>query len=181
MEETTDVQLAILTTVVKFFLANPEEGQGMLKKVLSLAINEVENPDLNDRAYTYLRLLSDCANYAEEVILGNSGAPPSVNVDLQILEPRLVDVLVPVIGTLAVIYGKFPQEFVPVSRNKQLQQSPQSPKGDGRRTSMGPSPARMITYETVPEDLGIAERDIQLSSSDYAEEECEEEQYSQNG
>jgi vesicle coat complex subunit len=143
LEEATDVQLSILTAVVKFFLSNPDEGQDMLKRVLSLATSEVDNPDLNDRAYTYLCLLTECADRARDIVLAGADRP-IITVDLQLLEPRLVDALVPLIGTLSVIYGKFPQEFVPSIRNKPVQKPPRQSASPPRNPMVLPIEHRPV-------------------------------------
>ena len=58
-EETSGVQLQLLTATVKLFLKRPNEAaQKMISLVLSCATNETDNPDLRDRAYIYWRLLS---------------------------------------------------------------------------------------------------------------------------
>jgi vesicle coat complex subunit len=49
LEESTDVQHTILTTLVKFFMLHPEDGQEMFTRVLSFATKEVGNSDLNER------------------------------------------------------------------------------------------------------------------------------------
>jgi AP-1 complex subunit beta-1 len=55
---TLQVQLQILTAVVKLFLKRPKDAQEMVSKVLNLASQECDNPDLRDRGYLYWRLLS---------------------------------------------------------------------------------------------------------------------------
>eukprot|EP00878_Enallax_costatus_P020546 GHUV01021725.1.p1 GENE.GHUV01021725.1~~GHUV01021725.1.p1 ORF type:complete len:554 (+),score=186.86 GHUV01021725.1:154-1815(+) len=58
-EETSMVQLQLLTATVKLFLKKPTDSvQRMIQLVLSCATNETDNPDLRDRAYVYWRLLS---------------------------------------------------------------------------------------------------------------------------
>jgi AP-1 complex subunit beta-1 len=52
------VQLQILTAVVKLFLKKPDQSQGLVQKVLQAATAENDNPDIRDRAYVYWRLLS---------------------------------------------------------------------------------------------------------------------------
>lgn len=52
------VQLQILTAVVKLFLKKPDQAQGLVQKVLQQATAECDNPDVRDRAYVYWRLLS---------------------------------------------------------------------------------------------------------------------------
>lgn len=48
-EEPAEVQLALLTAVVKLFIRRPTVAQELLPKVLKLATEEAENPDLRDR------------------------------------------------------------------------------------------------------------------------------------
>jgi vesicle coat complex subunit len=43
------VQLALLTATVKLFIRRPTAGAELLPKVLKLATEEAENPDLRDR------------------------------------------------------------------------------------------------------------------------------------
>jgi AP-1 complex subunit beta-1 len=57
-EEFSQVQLALLTAVVKLFLKKPDESQGLVQKILQAATAENDNPDIRDRAYVYWRLLS---------------------------------------------------------------------------------------------------------------------------
>ena len=65
MEEFTQTQLQILTSVVKYFLKKPEKCQSLVQKVLQVATAECDNPDLRDRAYIYWRLLSGDLNIAK--------------------------------------------------------------------------------------------------------------------
>ena len=54
----TQVQLQLLTAIVKLFLKRPADTQQLVQSVLSLATQESDNPDLRDRGYIYWRLLS---------------------------------------------------------------------------------------------------------------------------
>jgi AP-1 complex subunit beta-1 len=58
LEQEDSVKLALLTATVKLFLKKPEEGEDLIQKVLQLATEEADNPDLKDRAYIYWRMLS---------------------------------------------------------------------------------------------------------------------------
>lgn len=58
LEEPDKVKLQILTATVKLFLKKPEEGEDVIQKILKLATEEADNPDLRDRAYIYWRMLS---------------------------------------------------------------------------------------------------------------------------
>lgn len=48
-EESAEVQLALLTAIVKLFIKRPTVGQELVPKVLKMATEEVDNPDLRDR------------------------------------------------------------------------------------------------------------------------------------
>uniref|UniRef100_A0A183D7M7 Adaptin_N domain-containing protein n=1 Tax=Gongylonema pulchrum TaxID=637853 RepID=A0A183D7M7_9BILA len=61
------VQLQLLTAVVKLFLKRPSDTQQLVQRVLSLATQDSDNPDLRDRGYIYWRLLSADPAAAKEV------------------------------------------------------------------------------------------------------------------
>jgi AP-1 complex subunit beta-1 len=48
----------LLTATVKLYLKKPDEGEDIIQRVLKLATEEADNPDLRDRAYIYWRMLS---------------------------------------------------------------------------------------------------------------------------
>ena len=63
------VQLQLLTAIVKLFLKRPTDTQELVQQVLSLATQDSDNPDLRDRGYIYWRLLSTDPAAAKEVRL----------------------------------------------------------------------------------------------------------------
>jgi AP-1 complex subunit beta-1 len=69
LEEPINVQLAILTATVKLYLKKPDNSEEMIKKVLDIATEESESPDLKDRGYIYWRMLSISPAKTEEVVL----------------------------------------------------------------------------------------------------------------
>ena len=108
-EETAMVQLQLLTATVKLFLKAPESSQEMVQKVLNLATEESDNPDLRDRGYIYWRLLSSDPEAARAVVLSEK---PEIGDDTFQLEPSLLEDLMNQIATLASIYHKPPEAFV---------------------------------------------------------------------
>merc|ERR1719375_1291870 len=109
-EETSPVQLQLLTATVKLFLKKPtEKPQEMIQLVLSNATQETDNPDLRDRAYIYWRLLSTDPEAAKDVILSEK---PVIADDTASLDPEMLDGLLANIGTLASVYQKLPDTFV---------------------------------------------------------------------
>lgn len=61
------VQLQLLTAIVKLFLKRPNDTQELVQQVLALATQDSDNPDLRDRGYIYWRLLSTDPVAAKEV------------------------------------------------------------------------------------------------------------------
>ncbi|KAI5814873.1 adaptin N terminal region-domain-containing protein [Pyronema omphalodes] len=122
-DEYSQVQLQILTAVVKLFLktfqnpAKRDESQKLLQQVLKEATSENDNPDIRDRAYIYWRLLSinpDNA-IASEVVLADK---PPITSTIPNLPPALLDQLLAELSTLASVYHKPPSAFMEVHRGK---------------------------------------------------------------
>jgi AP-2 complex subunit beta-1 len=51
-------------------LKKPTEGDDVIKRVLKIATEEANNPDLMDRAYIYWRMLSNSPQKTKFVVLG---------------------------------------------------------------------------------------------------------------
>lgn len=108
-DETSQVQLQLLTAAVKLFLKQPDQTQDMVQKVLNLATEHSDNPDLRDRGYVYWRLLSSDPEAARAVVLA---AKPEIGDDTCTIEPALLDDLISQISTLSSIYHKPVDSFV---------------------------------------------------------------------
>ena len=108
-EEDPAVQLQLLTATVKCFLKNPEDTQDMVQRVLDLATEESDNPDLRDRGFIYWRLLSTDPEAAKMVVLGDK---PVIEDDTFRLDPSLLNTLIGQIATLSSVYHKPPEAFV---------------------------------------------------------------------
>ncbi|XP_024908483.1 AP-1 complex subunit beta-1-like [Cynoglossus semilaevis] len=107
-DESTQVQLQLLTAIVKLFLKKPTETQELVQQVLSLATQDSDNPDLRDRGYIYWRLLSTDPVAAKEVVLAEK---PLISEETDLIEPTLLEELICHIGTLASVYHKPPSAF----------------------------------------------------------------------
>lgn len=108
-DENAQVQLQLLTAVVKLFLKRPQHTQGLVQHVLSLATQDSDNPDLRDRGFIYWRLLSTDPAAAKEVVLADK---PLISEETDLLEPTLLDELICHISSLASVYHKPPTAFV---------------------------------------------------------------------
>uniref|UniRef100_A0A4W3JG09 AP complex subunit beta n=1 Tax=Callorhinchus milii TaxID=7868 RepID=A0A4W3JG09_CALMI len=131
-DESTQVQLTLLTAIVKLFLKKPTDTQELVQQVLSLATQDSDNPDLRDRGYIYWRLLSTDPVAAKEVVLSEK---PLISEETDLIEPTLLDELICHIGSLASVYHKPPNAFVegshgihlgpPTTATLTLEQQPQ--------------------------------------------------------
>ncbi|XP_006822988.1 AP-1 complex subunit beta-1-like [Saccoglossus kowalevskii] len=108
-DENTQVQLQLLTAIVKLFLKRPTDTQELVQQVLSLATQDSDNPDLRDRGYIYWRLLSTDPAAAKEVVLAEK---PLISEETDLIEPTLLDELICHIASLASVYHKPPSAFV---------------------------------------------------------------------
>ncbi|XP_053617404.1 AP-1 complex subunit beta-1 isoform X2 [Plodia interpunctella] len=108
-DENSQVQLQLLTAVVKLFLKRPADTQELVQHVLSLATQDSDNPDLRDRGFIYWRLLSTDPAAAKEVVLADK---PLISEETDLLEPTLLDELICHISSLASVYHKPPTAFV---------------------------------------------------------------------
>ncbi|XP_039275550.1 AP-1 complex subunit beta-1 [Nilaparvata lugens] len=108
-DENTQVQLQLLTAIVKLFLKRPSDTQELVQQVLSLATQDSDNPDLRDRGFIYWRLLSTDPAAAKEVVLADK---PLISEETDLLEPTLLDELICHISSLASVYHKPPTAFV---------------------------------------------------------------------
>jgi AP-1 complex subunit beta-1 len=108
-EEDPAVQLQLLTATVKLFLQSPEDTQEMVQRVLDMATEESDNPDLRDRGFIYWRLLSTDPEAAKIVVLGEK---PIIEDDTYRIEPNLLSQLIGQIATLSSVFHKPPESFV---------------------------------------------------------------------
>lgn len=108
-EESPQVQLQLLTAIVKVFLKNPSSVQDLVTRVLKLATVNSDNPDLRDRGYIYWRMLSTDPVAAAQVVLAKKEL---IEDDSAQLDSEVLDALIGQISTLSSIYHKLPETFV---------------------------------------------------------------------
>ncbi|KAI9348666.1 Clathrin/coatomer adaptor, adaptin-like protein [Obelidium mucronatum] len=119
-DETPNVQLSLLTAVVKLFIKRPTKGQELIPKILKWSTEDVDNPDLRDRGFIYWRLLSTDPVAAKAIVFGDS-AP--ISAEMENLPTQTLEELFLHISTLASIYHKTPQTFIGGLRQKKVEPS----------------------------------------------------------
>ncbi|CUA78274.1 AP-1 complex subunit beta-1 [Rhizoctonia solani] len=145
LSESAEVQLALLTAVVKFFIKKPEKGKDLVPKILKWATEEVDNPDLRDRGYMYWRLLSTDATAAKEVVLAEK---PPISTDTDRMERGALDQLLLHTGTLGSIYHKNPETFIRTAKGKWLADSPAL--NQASRAALVPRPEDLPLLPALP-------------------------------
>ncbi|ODN83344.1 hypothetical protein L202_01504 [Cryptococcus amylolentus CBS 6039] len=119
-EEPAEVQLALLTAVVKLFIRRPTAAQELLPKVLKLATEEAENPDLRDRGFMYWRLLTADPAAARDIVLSEK---PPISTETDRMDKGMLDQLLLHTGTLGSIYHKNPHTFIRTAKPRYLPDS----------------------------------------------------------
>ena len=104
-DETSKVQLQLITATVKLFLKRPGSAQAMVQRILQYATQENDNPDIRDRAYIYWRLLSSNPQATKAVVLAEK---PPIESDNSTISEVLLDELIYHISSLASVYHKSP-------------------------------------------------------------------------
>ncbi|KAL5511824.1 hypothetical protein ACEPAH_5042 [Sanghuangporus vaninii] len=123
LEEPTEVQLALLSAVVKLFIykSNSETSKEIVHKVLKWTTEEIDNPDLRDRGFMYWRLLAINPANAGEIVLAEK---PPITTDSDRMDRGSLDQLLLHTGTLGSIYHKNPETFIRNAKAKALPDSP---------------------------------------------------------
>ncbi|KAG8217482.1 Adaptor protein complex beta subunit [Butyriboletus roseoflavus] len=123
LEETVEVQLALLTAVVKLFIykSSSETAKALVHKVLKWATEEVDNPDLRDRGFMYWRMLAMNPAVAGEIVLAEK---PPITTDSDRMDRGALDQLLLHTGTLGSIYHKNPETFIRNAAGRALVDSP---------------------------------------------------------
>ncbi|KAJ3263738.1 hypothetical protein HDU77_010014 [Chytriomyces hyalinus] len=119
-DETPNVQLALLTAIVKLFIKRPTQGQELIPKVLKWSTEDVDNPDLRDRGFIYWRLLSTDPVAAKAIVFGDV---VPVTSEMDNLPNQTLEELFLHISTLASMYHKTPEMFVGGLRKKKVEPS----------------------------------------------------------
>lgn len=150
-DENVEVQLALLTATVKFFIQRPTVGQTLVPQVLKWCTEETDDPDLRDRGYMYWRLLSADPTAAKNIVMGQK---PPISAESEKLDPKTLEELCLNVGNLATVYLKPVNQVFRAARTRRLQPSPalQKPRHDENGTTAAfahPAPPRLDPAATM--------------------------------
>ena len=112
-DEQPQVQLEILTSVIKIYLYKQNEVNDMLQFVLNEATKDSNVPDLKNRALIYWRILSTDIQNAREIILFDKQTVSHSGINF---EENILDELIHNMGSVSGVLHVVPSDFV--SRTK---------------------------------------------------------------
>ncbi|KAG6911494.1 hypothetical protein DXG01_014568 [Tephrocybe rancida] len=123
LDESVEVQLALLTAAVKLFIykSKLDSTKTLVHKVLKWATENVDNPDLRDRGFMYWRMLAVNPTVAGSIVLAEK---PAITTDSDRMDRGALDQLLLHTGTLGSIYHKNPETFIRNAAGKALVDSP---------------------------------------------------------
>ena len=160
-DETSMVQLQLLTAAVKLFLLRGGEDEStLLYRILSLCTEDSDNPDLRDRGYVYWRLLSTDPEATRRVVMDEK---PVIADDTNSLDPSVLDDLLRHVGSLVSVYHKPPETFVPRAktttgeRPKEKEREKEKEKGKAEE-------ANKTAARTPKEPINLLDGDSTTSS-----------------
>ena len=120
LDQSSDVQLALLTATVKLFLRKPKSGGPIVQKILHQATDLVANPDVRDRGYFYMRLLTLDANIAMAVAFADASSEEA----LEQIQQHVLDQLILHGASLVPLLQQNPPVMIPKVRHRFMPDSP---------------------------------------------------------
>jgi len=120
LDESSDVQLALLTATVKLFLRKPKSGGPIVQKILHQATDLVANPDVRDRGYFYMRLLTLDASMAMAVAFADASSEEA----LEQIQQHVLDQLILHGASLVPLLQQNPPVMIPKVRHRFMPDSP---------------------------------------------------------
>ncbi|KAG6878721.1 hypothetical protein C0993_011536 [Termitomyces sp. T159_Od127] len=146
LDESVEVQLALLTAAVKLFIykSNLDSTKTLVHKVLKWATENVDNPDLRDRGFMYWRMLAVNPSVASSIVLAEK---PAITTDSDRMDRGALDQLLLHTGTLGSIYHKNPETFIRNATGKALIDSPAL--NPSSRAALVPLPRPQLPPATI--------------------------------
>ncbi|KAH0583923.1 hypothetical protein H2248_009512 [Termitomyces sp. 'cryptogamus'] len=146
LDESVEVQLALLTAAVKLFIykSSLDSTKALVHKVLKWATENVDNPDLRDRGFMYWRMLAVNPSIAGSIVLAEK---PAITTDSDRMDRGALDQLLLHTGTLGSIYHKNPETFIRNAAGKALVDSPAL--NPNSRAALVPLPRPQLPPTTI--------------------------------
>lgn len=106
------VQLQILSSAVKVFIKYPDEFETLISDLLTVATENVSNPDVRDRAFIYWRMLSTDPGKTKNVVFGYR---PQAKDNDKLIDKTFLNDMMKSLGYASSLFEKRPDELFPKS------------------------------------------------------------------
>lgn len=106
--EDRKVQLEILSSAVKVYLKYPDEFESLISDLLTVATENVNNPDVRDRAFIYWRMLSTDPEKTKTVVFGYR---PQAKDNDKLIDQTFLSDMMRSMGYASSLYEKRPEEL----------------------------------------------------------------------
>jgi len=106
------VQLEILSSAVKVFIKYPDEFETLISDLLTVATENVSNPDVRDRAFIYWRMLSTDPGKTKNVVFGYR---PQAKDNDKLIDKTFLNDMMKSLGYASSLFEKRPDELFPKS------------------------------------------------------------------
>lgn len=106
------VQLEILSSAVKVFIKYPDEFETLISDLLTIATENVSNPDVRDRAFIYWRMLSTDPGKTKNVVFGYR---PQAKDNDKLVDKGFLNDMMKSLGYASSLFEKRPDEIFPKS------------------------------------------------------------------
>jgi AP-1 complex subunit beta-1 len=100
--------LEIISSAVKIYLKFSNEFETLITDLLTIATENVDNPDVRDRAFIYWRILSTDPEKAKNVVFGKR--PPTKDSD-KLVDPQFLNEIMKSLGYSNSLFEKLPGEL----------------------------------------------------------------------
>ena len=102
------VQLEILSSAVKVYLKYPDEFETLISDLLTVATENVSNPDVRDRAFIYWRMLSTDPEKTKTVVFGYR---PQAKDNDKLVDQKFLSEIMKSMGYVSSLFEKKPEEL----------------------------------------------------------------------
>lgn len=102
------VQLEILSSAVKVYLKYPDEFETLISDLLTVATENVSNPDVRDRAFIYWRMLSTDPEKTKTVVFGYR---PQAKDNDKLVDKSFLSEIMKSMGYVSSLFEKKPEEL----------------------------------------------------------------------
>lgn len=97
-----------MSSAVKVFIKYPEEFENLISDLLTIATEEVDNPDVRDRAFIYWRMLSTDPTKTKNVVFGYR---PQAKDNDRLMDKNFLNDMMKYLGYASSLFEKKPNEL----------------------------------------------------------------------